>query len=95
MDKKHDAERDKQHKKIDTSRRSKGKYGAGQADPMDGEGSATDAALNAAPTSAIKNTGHQAQLAASGAMGAARKGKGPKTMKRAGAKKSKSRARKH
>jgi hypothetical protein len=95
MDKKHDAARDKEHKKANTSRRSKGKYGGAQADPLDGEASGTADAVNGAPTSAIKNTGHAVQLAATGATGASRKGKGAKTMKRAGAKKGKSRARKH
>lgn len=95
MDKKHDAARDKEHKKANTSRRSKGKYGGAQADPLDGKASGTADAVNGAPTSAIKNTGHAVQLAATGATGASRNGKRAKTMKRAGAKKGKSRARKH
>lgn len=76
MDKKHDAERDKEHKKANTSRRYKGKYGAGQADPLGSESAAT-------PIAAADTTT---------AVGAARKGiKKAKTMKRAGAKKGKSR----
>ncbi len=76
MDKKHDAERDKQHKKANTSRRSKGKYGAGAVtDPLGSEPAAT-------PLAASDNAT---------AVGASRKGKKAKTMKRAGAKKGKSR----
>lgn len=75
MDKKHDAERDKEHKKANTSRRYKGKYGAGQADPLSSEPTAT-------PIAAADTTT---------AIGASRKGKKAKTMKRVGAKKGKSR----
>ena len=71
MDKKHDAERDKEHKKANTSRRYKGKYGAGAVtDPLGSEPAAT-------PLAASDNAT---------AVGASRKGKKAKTMKRAGRK---------
>jgi hypothetical protein len=85
---------DDKHKKERkaASKRRASKKGGAQADPIDGEGSGTDDALNGAPTSAIKNTGHAVQLAASGSTGAARKGsKKAKSLKRVGAKKGKSR----
>ncbi len=84
---------DEKHKKERkaASKRRASKKGGAQSDPLDGEESATDAALNGAPTSAIKNTGHSAQLASTGATGAARKGKKAKSIKRVGAKKGKSR----
>ena len=77
MDKKHDAARDREHKKANTSRRSKGKYGAGVTDPIGSEPAATPLAVSDNST----------------AVGAARKGKKgkAKTMKRVGAKKGKSR----
>lgn len=82
---------DEKHKKERKAASMRRKKGGAQADPLSGEAPATADAINGAPTSAVKNTGHAVQLAATGATGAARIGKKAKTMKRVGAKKGKSR----